>query len=245
MRAFQGQFERAEELLNDSLQMAEEAAGREVAAFIIDSVATAAYLKGDLERARTLWEETEASFRNMDDSVALAYTLSNLGMLAIYAGNYERAETLLREGNELIQQLGEKRGIALSYHLLARLAYARDDLGGAYKHFIHALHLRYEMGDKRGVAETVEGLAAVLAASGGEGDVICAAEYLGMAEFLREKIGVHIAYPERALRDRTLTALHSALGATAFEEARTRGREKVFDNALREILAVEPHPLSE
>ncbi len=236
MRAYQGQFERADELLNEGLRLAEAALGPEAAAFIMDSAATAAYVKGDVVRAKGLWLEAETSFRSMGESVALAYALSHLGMITIHEGELDKAETLLREGHDLILAAGEKRGIALALYYLGRLAHARGDRENAPALFRQSLKLRKEMGDKRGVAEAIEGLACEMAALPTETDAVCAVECLSVAEHLREKIGIQIALPDRALRDKTLEGLRVRLGETAFEAARERGRHKLLEEALGELL---------
>jgi tetratricopeptide (TPR) repeat protein len=68
--------------------------------------------QGDSAAARTIYEESLATFRELDDRWGIAGTLADLGSLAREQGNYPTANSMYRESIKLFQELGHQRGIA-------------------------------------------------------------------------------------------------------------------------------------
>jgi hypothetical protein len=86
--------------------------------------------------------------------------------------------------------------------------------------------------DVANLAYFSEGLAV---ATGKRGDAQRSARLFGVAEGLLEEIGANVYnyyLPDRTLYDHTRTAVRSELGDAAFEEARERGREMSFEQAV-------------
>jgi hypothetical protein len=92
--------------------------------------------------------------------------------------------------------------------------------------------LSEEVGDRANLAHCLDGLATV---AGAQGEVERSARLSGAAEGLHQAVGVpaYIYYePHRSLYERTVTAVRSRLGETAFERARSEGRAMSFELAV-------------
>ena len=96
--------------------------------------------------------------------------------------------------------------------------------------------LSEQLRDRATVAYCLGGLAVV---SNARGDAKRCARLIGTAEGLHEAVGVplYVYYePRRSLYERTVAALRFQLGEAHFEEARERGREMDFEQAVEYAL---------
>jgi tetratricopeptide (TPR) repeat protein len=81
--------------------------------------------QGDVESARSLYEEGLETFRELGDRWGIAGSLADLGNLARDRENYDVAESFYRESMGIFQALGHKRGIARVLECFACCAAAR------------------------------------------------------------------------------------------------------------------------
>jgi hypothetical protein len=99
--------------------------------------------------------------------------------------------------------------------------------------FKESLSLRKEMGARRGIAESLEGLASVRVADGGDSQTAARpARLLGAAEALREAIGAPVPLVERAEYERDVATLRSQLGEEAFAATWAEGRAMRTEQAI-------------
>src|SRR3990172_4024738 len=122
---FQGDYERAAALGEESLALSRKLGDKRGTASCLNILGLEAREQGDYDRATTLLEETLAQFRLLGDKWGIAFSQSNLGIVAWNQGDHERAELLFRESLLLRRALGDKRGITTSLVGLAAVAAAR------------------------------------------------------------------------------------------------------------------------
>jgi tetratricopeptide (TPR) repeat protein len=79
-------------------------------------------VQGEYERARALYEESLALFRELGDKRSVAIPLVNLGLVAQAQGEYERVRALYEESLALSREVGDKPGIAHGLEGLASTA---------------------------------------------------------------------------------------------------------------------------
>jgi hypothetical protein len=157
----------------------------------------------------------------------------------------EKAARTFEEGMSAARRL---KVPSLTYVVLynsAQAALARGDHKKAIRILGEGIEWSEQTRDRAYLAHLLEVLAAVKA-FGGEAER-CAL-LLGAAEGLLEELNrarVHIFYkPDPSLRERAVAEARTARGEAAFEQARERGREMTFEQAVEYALDDdEPSPL--
>src|SRR5581483_9523710 len=175
-------------LFEDTLQPFVEVSLDSAVGYALANQAGIARARGDLERARTLLDESEARFRAGGDEAGLATALvrraytalvggdlasaqanleqalelrAGLGLVATTAGDYARAERELTEAREIFRRAGDRWALAGTLWRIADLAFAREDLDDAEAALNEALAVVRATKRERWLASTLAGLAEV------------------------------------------------------------------------------------
>jgi predicted ATPase/class 3 adenylate cyclase len=119
--------------------------------------------QSDLERAKTLLEESLDDSRMYGDVEGTASALGGLSDLALERGEFDRARSLAGEAIVLAQNLGDQQMIALGQAGLGRIAHVAGDYAQAETAYAESLAMRQTLGDKHGVAWSLHYLALIAA----------------------------------------------------------------------------------
>ena len=152
-------------------------------------------------------------------------------MLAQVRGDLARAAQMFGEGLALAREVGDRSTAYIALYNLSQVALYRGDHDRAATLFQRGVTLSEQVGDRANLAYCLEGLATV---AGARGQAQRCALLIGAAEGLHEAVGapVYVYYePDRSLYERTVTAVRSRLGESAFEKARVEGRAMNFEQA--------------
>jgi non-specific serine/threonine protein kinase len=139
---------------------------------------------------------------------------------------------MFEEGLAAARRIGDRTSTCTALYNLAQAALSRSDYDEATLLFEEGLTLSEQMRDRANVAYCLEGLAVVANA---RGEAERSGRLIGAAEGLHEAVGVpvYLYYePHRSMYERTVAAVRSWLGGEAFAEARERGREMTFEQAV-------------
>jgi tetratricopeptide (TPR) repeat protein len=101
-----GDYERAAELLEESLELHREARNSRGVAWSVCSLGAVSSDREDYERAKELYEEGIAVSRETGGARMLADLLGNLGYIYVLEGDHERATALNDEAAELCRKRG-------------------------------------------------------------------------------------------------------------------------------------------
>jgi tetratricopeptide (TPR) repeat protein len=186
----------------------------------------------DYEAATSHLQEALRSFRQLDEGYGVAHVTTVLGMVALMRGDEGQAAPMFEEGLAVARRIGDRTSTYIALYNLAQAALSRSDYDGAAPLFEEGVTLSEQMGDRANVAYCLEGLAVVANA---RGEAERSGRLIGAAEGLHEAVGVpvYVYYePHRSMYERTVAAVRSWLGGEAFEEARERGREMTFEQAV-------------
>jgi len=123
-----GVREQAPELRDEQRPVAQAGDERGIATSLF-CLGNVAFRQNDMVRARALYEESLAIFRELGDRSGMAGSFNNLGNVARHQGDYVSAHSLYEEGLAFRRELGDKRGIANALIGLA-LAYVVMSLMG-------------------------------------------------------------------------------------------------------------------
>jgi DNA-binding CsgD family transcriptional regulator/tetratricopeptide (TPR) repeat protein len=217
----QGDFDRAAELLERALAMAE---GRGESFWVARAQFGLGVIAQDLGaplRARVRFEAALTAATAVDDEIIVPTILNNLGLVVARLGDLDQGEAYLADALRRHRALGYHLGEALSHRFLGQVALAKGDLEGAAALFRDSLRFDLDELQSWHIAGSLEGLAASI---GPNRQPELAARLLGAAEALREEVGIPV---EPALQDahaRTIAAVRAALGDDAFAQAWASGR---------------------
>ena len=165
-----------------------------------------------------------------------------LGTTLLLQGESERAERMFEEALAAARRLKAPSIIYPALYNSAQLALARGAHEKATRMLREGIEWTGRTKDRAYLAHFMEALAAV-ASLGSEAER--SAVLLGAAEGLLEGVGgrVHNYFvPDPSLQERAVAEAHAALGDTAFEEARERGRAMTFDQTVEYALGRDEAP---
>ena len=221
-----GQHERANALLNESLALARSLGDDRLASWVLIDLGIVATGEGDLERATSLYEEALVILRDLDDRRALGATMGNLGYVELLRGEYPRAEKLSEEAVTILRSVNDDVSLVMMLVNLALVALEREDLGRANEVMKEALELSARLGYREGIWSSL----VVLAAAEEEDERACI--MLAAARSLREADEGALQPFERAVDERTASALRDRLGADTFERLCEDGAAMSVDEAV-------------
>jgi predicted ATPase/class 3 adenylate cyclase len=217
----QGDYERAREYYQESLQIYREMGDTRGASKPLNGLGLVSWAQGEFSMARTFLEESLAIKRELGDPSPISIALNNLGLVAHAQGDNKTARGYLEESLAIDRQLNDKDAIATSLVNLG--AVALDD--GSYEEarplFMESLSLFKEVGDTRGIADTLENLVGL---ASGTGRFERAPVLGGIAEALREELSAPMTAPERDRYERFLASARVHIDPATWNEQWAKGR---------------------
>ncbi|HYZ05026.1 MAG TPA: tetratricopeptide repeat protein [Rubrobacter sp.] len=227
-----GDYERCEGYSEEGLEVSRQVGDELGAAWARVGLGLSAMSGSDYEAATSHLQEALRSFRQLDEGYGVAHVTTFLGMAALMRGDEGQAAPMFEEGLAVARRIGDRTSTYIALYNLAQAALSRNDYDWAAPLFMEGVTLSEQMGDRANVAYCLEGLAVVANA---RGEAERSGRLIGAAEGLHEAVGVpvYVYYePHRSMYERTVAAVRSWLGGEAFAEARERGREMTFEQAV-------------
>jgi non-specific serine/threonine protein kinase len=189
--------------------------------------------RADYRHARSLYEESLAIYRELDDLWAVALVLNNLGETAQYARDVSRAQSLYTEGLAIARVRGDRWQMANSVQGLADVAQQRGDHVTAQQLYEQSLAINMEINDRGGIAARLEGFAGLAAA---HNEPARALRLAGAAARLRASTAAPRRPPEdeffRLWLRPTESALREGAAKAAWDEGQTMSDEQAVAYAL-------------
>ena len=224
-----GNYERAKELLEESLTLSREADDKwGIADALLELGIISLYLD-DHERAKECYEEGIDLCRRLGYGLRLADLLNSLGYVFLLEGNFERGATLSKEAAVLYRGRGYKGGLQWALNNVGWAALLQGNHQRAKASFEESLTLCSELGDRLTASECLEGLACI---SGAEGHAERGVRLFGAAEALREAVGSEHIPEEDALREPYLATTRFRLDEASWEASWAAGRAMSIERAV-------------
>jgi predicted ATPase/DNA-binding SARP family transcriptional activator/DNA-binding CsgD family transcriptional regulator len=237
-----GDYERAQELLEENLTFSREADDKIGIANALIELGAISFLLGDHERAKEHGEEGIVLCRELGYGEGLAVHLGNLAYVYLLEGDYERAAALNEEVAVLSREREYKGGIAFALDIQGWVALLQGDHERARISYRESLTLCKELGDKMIAESSLDGLSCISAA---EGASERAARLFGAAEVLGEAVGPDLMSERDALRAPYLAMARFQLDEASWQGAWEEGRAMSMEQAIRYALSEEkPIPLT-
>ena len=226
----QGEYASARTLCEESLAIHRQQGYKLGAAWSLYLLARILFMsQGDHATAYSLLEESLAISREVGDIYALATSLWLSGHVLLLQGDAEGAGVLARESTELYRKIGDQQGRSEALSLLGRVASVQGDYSTARALYEQSLAIVKKRTYKCDIAFSLEGLAGVVVV---QGDPVWAARLWGMAEALREAIGVPLPPVYRVEHAQAVAAAHIQLGEQAIASAWGEGRTMTLEQVL-------------
>ena len=216
-----GDYEAARAAYQESLAVGRGLGYKRLIARALTQLAEVACLCGDLAEARSLFEETLPTWREIGHKSGLVDSLRGLGNVERMRGNLPVARSLLEENLAVCRATGARGAEAAALRSLGDLARAGGDVEGARRLYREALALASDIGHGDETSACLLGLTQVAVIERAFGQ---AAQLLGAAEVLRQKIGAVVPPCDRIEYDRAMTVVRTTLGQAEFDDAWQTGR---------------------
>lgn len=199
-------------------------------------LAVAHYRLGDVAVARTVGEQSLATFRELGLIEGVSFAIAYVGLAAQDQGDDEAARSYLEEGVALARQLGERDNLSRSLLGLGFMTlYNRGDAITAGTFFRESLAISVELGHPYPMIYSLECLAGVAAATGQPERAL---RLGGAAAALREARDAVPAPQLVSKHQRSLETARAALSpdvqATAWAEGQAMSLPEAIEYALAE-----------
>jgi predicted ATPase/DNA-binding SARP family transcriptional activator len=229
----QGDLDRAAAFLDESIGHFQRLGDKGRVAWALNGRGDVALNGADAGRASALYHQSLALFRELDDSWGRAVVLRNLGRVALFQRTDAQATQLLEECLALSEAISFRQAIAWGLTGLGRAALHQGDSRRAAALYHQSLLLYHELGERSGNVWCLEGLAGVAAT---QRQPAWSGQLFGVAEALREAIGMPLPLNERADYEHDLALARAQLDPADFAAAWALGRAMPAAQALAEAL---------
>jgi predicted ATPase len=229
----QGDYAAGKGLLQESLMIFREIDDPRNVAYALDSLAYLAIEQGEYSEAEARAREAAELLRARGSREGLCFTLIHLAIALRWRGEWVAAHESYEQSLVIARELGTpwEIGTALREIGLAECEEGHPDL--ALKHLAEAMAILHGLGDRPGVIESLEGLAAVAAATAAPQR---AARLWGAADALQQEMGGARSVNQRIFYERQVQPVRAILTDEAFDQAWEEGRAMSLENAVRYAL---------
>jgi predicted ATPase/class 3 adenylate cyclase len=121
-------------------------------AYALHAAGSLAWRQGDYEDAESLYADSLALYKDLDDSAGIALALNSTGLILVDRGEYEAASSAYNESLRLRRACGDPYDIANSLNNMGTLASRRSDYDRARELYNESLTLFRSLGDRHGMA---------------------------------------------------------------------------------------------
>lgn len=184
-----GYFEKAEKLLQESLEIAKKNDDKQEIAFILNHIGSINMLLWKYPEAKPYYSESLELYRSIDNQRGILAALNNLGVAHYNLYEYEDAEKLLKEGLEICKKVEFQRGIAMAVANLGLISYERGNLDEARLFLMQSYEIDKRIGHRLHTANSLHNLGLIYKAMK---DYKAAKHYYEEALELRREIGDRI-----------------------------------------------------
>jgi tetratricopeptide (TPR) repeat protein len=133
------ELDRAVDLANEALRLAEESGGIVPRGHALHVLANVAELRGDHDEAIRLYEQSIALFAETGTALDQARSLNHLAEAVMATGDDGRAERLVREAIRMLTPLGDRGYLCESQRLLAEIVLRQGNVEEAERYAVEAM----------------------------------------------------------------------------------------------------------
>jgi tetratricopeptide (TPR) repeat protein len=184
---------------------------------------------GDLERSSELLAQADDLFGQDGDTWGVAMVRSRQSLVARFRGDHGTSLELAEEALALFRKTGDRFGVGHSLLGLGHTLLDVDQPQAAAEQFMAAIEPLQQIGNTWFISRALAGLASAAIAFGW---LELAANVLGCADGLRERIGAPVYGPDRSRYERAREHLSETLERAEFESAYLAGHEALPERMI-------------
>ena len=222
--------------LEEALTIAERAGDPLVLGTVLNNLGVEIAERGDVERARGLFEESYRVRAEMGDLSRMALSLNNIASALFEAGDTSRARDLATEALALAREVGDRRHVHATLDTLAWAAFAEGGAGEARELFTEALKQALAIANPSALQASLFGLATVAAAAG---DGRLAARLTAAAQAYARGLHSMLYSSTMAVVERHLADARARTDPAEWEAAWAAGTALTIEQAATEGLGVD------
>jgi len=231
----QSDFDEAEALCHDSLEMCRRIADTAGEVWSLDQLAQISQERENLPEATAFSSEALRLARQLNDQLLVARCMFRLGVIEMFEGKQSDAESTLEAATSLGEQVGDDDLVAASMVVLGHLAAMKGDVRVASSRLSRALSRWRDQVSPRQVALILDGFALTAAAAGQAERAMCLA---ASSRALRRRIGSPTGSRlQRLLRQRLGPARKSLAARAASARGARMSLTAAVEYALGENVA--------
>ena len=226
---YQGDYDRAEALARQRLELAESLENDRLIAQALMNMGRVAEARGDLDTASAPYEEALTIARRLNDPTILASSLLNVGWVMSLQGGHCQALRLVEQALDIYEQVGDGLRIAVALHDLGWLAVRRGDMTNAAARFRDSIGRGRSFESVGEIGGCLSGLGVV--AEQAQADERALRLFAAWEKLLRES--GHTREPwAKEVFDAVVDRLRERLPPPAFDLAWSEGDNFSLDDAL-------------
>jgi len=229
----QGDYAGAQALYERALKLNHELGNLNFEASNLNNLGIVAQKQGDYTQAQSFYEQSLELLHKLGMRHAAAVLTFNLGEVAQLNEDGTKAQTFYERALTIFRELDMHSETAVALTQLGDVAHANGDDTLAHAFYEESLQVNREIKDNRGIPMSLIRLAGVALV---KGHPKRAAQLLGSARALLEKIGAVLDGIDLFHYDQHEAALHEALGekifVAAWDVGKTMPLEQICDQAL-------------
>lgn len=226
---YEGNADRAIEFAKDSVNRFEALGDDIEMSFSLTYLARAAIQRGDLVKAKALYERSHALFRASGFILGVASLDIPLSLILLHEGNTDRAIQFAHEGLRLCEQLINTTYVIGLSGCLGLAMLRQNDLDAAQARFARGLSVARKTGDRLHVADCLEGAAYII---GRQQHPESAVRLYAAAQNLNEKVNPPFFEFVRGIYRDMQAELREKLGEPLFKEACYEGAAMDVEQAV-------------
>jgi tetratricopeptide (TPR) repeat protein len=226
---YEGNPDRAVELAKDSVSRFEQLGNDVEMSFSLTYLARAAIQRGDLAKAKALYERSHTLFQASGFILGVASLDIPLSLILLHEGHTDKTIQFAHEGLSLCEQLINTTYVIGLSGCLGLAMLRQNDIAAAKARFAHGLNVARKTGDRLHVADCLEGAACV---AGRQRRHECAVRLYAAAHALNEKMNPPFFEFSRAIHHAMLEELREKLGEPAFKEIYHEGAAMDLEQAI-------------
>ncbi len=154
----QGEYQKAGELLRESLEMSRQIGDINSASDTLNRLGIFEYDLGNFEESIRYYEQNLFLYRERGDKLGTARSLNNIGNAYCNMGDTAKGQELYEECLLLRREMGDRLGVAITLNNMGILLYEKGNYERALSVLEESLEIRTESGDKTGIAITLANL---------------------------------------------------------------------------------------
>jgi predicted ATPase/class 3 adenylate cyclase len=233
LAAQQGDFDRALDLYQDSLEIRRQQQDNANIGSLLSNMGVIAGYRSDYQAAYDLYKESLEIRRAVGDKWAIAISLSNLGNTALAMENYAEARDRLEEALALQREVGDRWYTGNVLNNLANAYRAAGEHEKACQLYKESFLIYQDLGDKWALAFLLEDFGSLMCMRNKPGYAL---NFIAAASSLREQIGSPLPPSARDKLDGFINSARQELSPEEQEKCWTDGQKMSLEEVLQIVL---------